>query len=247
MPRERGTSDGGATDAPPDWSAPAWLLRHRVTVPEPTAHHVHRGGLIDRCLPTHRPLTVLLAGGGFGKTTLLADCCRTLREKGVPTAWLSLEDDAPGMLDNYLALAFEAAGLDVRLEAVDVEPVELPSAIGGAIPLAIAEESNRFEEVLAEFYGRTLFIPGHLGLAAGGVDFDTEDPRARHALETFAGAVPSISPIAFALQGYPSNRVMFNALISRLGEAIVGEITLDEAYGRMGQDVEQQLAEKARQ
>ena len=70
--------------------------------------------------------------------------------------------------------------------------------------------------------------------------------RARHALETFAGAVPTISSIAFDLQGYPSNRVMFNALISRLGEAIVGEISLEDAYDRMEQDIEQQLAEKAR-
>ncbi len=102
------------------------------------------------------------------------------------------------------------------------------------------------EDVLSEFYGRTLFIPGHLGLAQGGIDFDTDDPRASHALEVFAGAVPTISPIAFELQGYPNNRVMFNALISRLGEAIVGELTLDEAYDRMTQDVEQQLAEQAR-
>lgn len=102
------------------------------------------------------------------------------------------------------------------------------------------------EDVLAEFYGRTLFIPGHLGLAQGGIDFDTDDPRASHALGVFAGAVPTISPIAFELQGYPNNRVMFNALISRLGEAIVGELTLDEAYDRMTQDVEQQLAEQAR-
>jgi alpha-1,4-digalacturonate transport system substrate-binding protein len=102
------------------------------------------------------------------------------------------------------------------------------------------------EENLAEFYGKTLFIPGHLGLAAGGVEFATEDPRARHALETFAGAVPTISPTAFDLQGYPNNRVMFNALISRLGEAIVGELTLEQAFERMSQDVEQQLAEQAR-
>ena len=102
------------------------------------------------------------------------------------------------------------------------------------------------EEVLAEFYGRTLFIPGHLGLAGAGIDFDTEDARAAHALETFAGAVPTISPTAFALQAYPNNRIMFNALISRLVEAIVGEMTLDEAYERMEQDIEQQLAEKAR-
>lgn len=102
------------------------------------------------------------------------------------------------------------------------------------------------EEVLNEFYGRTLFIPGHLGLAASGVDFNTDDPRAEHALLTFAAAVPGISPIAFDLQGYVNNRVMFNALISRLGEAIVGELTLDQAYERMTQDVEQQIAEKKR-
>ena len=102
------------------------------------------------------------------------------------------------------------------------------------------------EEVLNEFYGKTLFIPGHLGLAANGVEFQTDDPRAKHALETFAAAVPGISPIAFDLQGYVYNRVMFNALISRLGEAIVGEMTLDEAYNRMTQDVEQQIAEKER-
>ncbi len=102
------------------------------------------------------------------------------------------------------------------------------------------------EENLAEFYGKTLFIPGHLGLAEGGVEFATDDPRAAHALQTFASAVPGISPVAFDLQGYPSNRVMFNALISRLGEAIVGELTLDEAFDRMTQDVEQQMAEQSR-
>lgn len=103
------------------------------------------------------------------------------------------------------------------------------------------------EESLSEFYAKTLFIPGHLGLAASGVDFATDDPRAKHALSTFAAAVPGISQTSFDLQGYPNNRVMFNALISRLGEAIVGELTLDEAYARMTQDVEQQIAEKERE
>jgi len=128
---------------------------------------------------------------------------------------------------------------------------------GGAMLVAMADTEHpdevgvlmdylSSEEVLAEFYGRTLFIPGHIGLATAGVEFDTDDERARHALEVFAGAVPTISPVAFDLQGYPNNRVMFNALISRLGEAIVGELTLDEAYDRMEQDIEQQLAEQER-
>ena len=103
------------------------------------------------------------------------------------------------------------------------------------------------EEVLAEFYGKTLFIPGHMKLASGGVEFATDDPRAKHALETFAGAVPTISQAAFDLQGYKNNRIMFNALISRLNEAIVGELTLDQAYKRMEDDVAKQIAEKERQ
>ncbi|MGV6847987.1 MAG: ABC transporter substrate-binding protein [Marinibacterium sp.] len=116
-----------------------------------------------------------------------------------------------------------------------------PAEVGKLMDF-LAQEDN-----LAEFYGKTLFIPGHLGLAGSGVDFATDDPRAKHALETFAGAVPGISPIAFELQGYPNNRIMFNALISRLGEAIVGELTLDEAFARMSDDVAKQIAEKERQ
>jgi alpha-1,4-digalacturonate transport system substrate-binding protein len=102
------------------------------------------------------------------------------------------------------------------------------------------------EDQLREFYGKTLFIPGHIGLASSGIDFATDDPRAKHALETFSAAVPTISPVAFDLQGYVHNRIMFNALISRLGEAIVGETPLDAAFERMTQDVEQQIAEKTR-
>lgn len=123
---------------------------------------------------------------------------------------------------------------------VAMADTEHPEQVGMLMDFLSSESS------LAEFYGKTLFIPGHLGLAEGGVEFATDDPRARHALETFAGAVPSISPIAFDLQGYPNNRIMFNALISRLGEAIVGELDLEQAFERMSQDVEQQLAEKAR-
>ena len=37
---------------------------------------------------------------------------------------------------------------------------------------------------------------------------------------------------------------MFNAIISRLGQAIVGEMTMEEAWARMDEDVEKQLKEK---
>ena len=73
-----------------------WLLRQKITVPDRVPGYVHRAELVSRALPTRRRLTVLNASGGFGKTTLLAECCRRLRQDGVATAWVSLdEQDEP--------------------------------------------------------------------------------------------------------------------------------------------------------
>jgi alpha-1,4-digalacturonate transport system substrate-binding protein len=53
-----------------------------------------------------------------------------------------------------------------------------------------------------------------------------------------------LSPVAYKLQGYANNRIIFNAVISRVGQAISGETTLDEAYKRVASDIEQQIAER---
>ena len=55
---------------------------------------------------------------------------------------------------------------------------------------------------------------------------------------------PTIDQVAFDLQAHVDNRIMFNAIISRLGQAIVGEMTMEEAWERMDEDVEKQLKEK---
>ena len=76
-----------------------------------------------------RQLTVLQAPGGFGKTALLAHCCRDLREQGVPVAWLGFsESDGPVAVATYLAFAFERAGLEL-LDGFrpDSEPPSLPT------------------------------------------------------------------------------------------------------------------------
>ena len=53
---------------------------------------------------------MLNAPGGFGKTTLLAECCRRLREDGIPIAWVSVDDqDEPAVLDTYIAFACRSA------------------------------------------------------------------------------------------------------------------------------------------
>ena len=90
-----------------------WLAERRITVPDRVADYVHRAELVERCMPDRRPLTLLQAPGGFGKTTVLAECCREAAQRGVPVAWLTLGDDDVPTLDTYLAFAFQRAGLDI--------------------------------------------------------------------------------------------------------------------------------------
>jgi len=73
-----------------------------------------REQLLERCAPERRPITLLAAPGGFGKTTLLAACCRGAAASRVPVAWLTLaEEDDCAALDAYLAFAFRRGGLNV--------------------------------------------------------------------------------------------------------------------------------------
>ena len=132
-----------------------WLLRQKVTVPERVPGYSHRPALMKRILPTQRTLTVLKAPGGFGKTTLLAESCRELQEAGVLTAWLTLDlDDAPQILDAYLAFAFQNAGLELlgeldehrfRNEPVKTRTEYLIRAIesSGAVCVLVLDELER--------------------------------------------------------------------------------------------------------
>lgn len=99
------------------------------------------------------------------------------------------------------------------------------------------------EDVLAEFYARTLFIPGHLGLADKGVDFQTDNAHAKQALTTFSNQVGKLDPLAYKLQAYKYNTTLFNAIRDRLTQAMVGELTLDQAIQRAQDDVDKGIAE----
>ena len=104
---------GPVAESPASQAVP-WLLGQKITIPGRVAGHVHRAELVGRAMPTRRRLTVLKASGGFGKTTLLAECCRKLRREGVAAAWVSLDArDEPAVLDTYIALACQSAGLDL--------------------------------------------------------------------------------------------------------------------------------------
>ena len=133
-------------------------------------------------------------------------------------------------------------------------PVACSGMPGGAGVVAIAATKHPAEvarvmeyltqeEVLAEFYARTLFIPGHLGLAASGVDFATDLDLAKDALNAFASQVPLIHPIAYAIQAYALNTPYFDAVRDRLTQVFVGELTLDQALDRIQADIDEALRE----
>ncbi len=102
----------------------SWLLDRKIAVPVRVANYLERDWLVERARPTRRRLTVLQAPGGFGKTTLLADCCRRLRNEGIPVAWVSVdEQDSPGVLDTYIAYSCRSATSGIA--AVSENPPEL--------------------------------------------------------------------------------------------------------------------------
>ncbi len=100
------------------------------------------------------------------------------------------------------------------------------------------------QEVLGEFAARTLFIPAHAGLSAAGVDWDTDLELAKNALGVYVGQVGTLTQTAFDLQAYVYNRVVFDSTRTRLTQAMVGELTLDEAIARIQDDVDTALAEQ---
>jgi len=100
------------------------------------------------------------------------------------------------------------------------------------------------EPVYQEYHARTLFLPAHAGLAKKGVPYRTDDANVQKSLDAAVKAVAATSPVAFAYQGYEHNRILFNATIVRLNQAISGEMSLDEAYRRMQADVVEGFAAK---
>lgn len=124
---------------------------------------------------------------------------------------------------------------------------------GGSVFVALKETKHPAEvarvmdylvqhDAQADFAARTLFIPGHLGLAAEGVDYQTDSASAKQSLNMFLSQLPNIAEQAYQLNFHPQNSAIFNAVRDRLGQVLTGELTLDDAIVRMQQDVDAALA-----
>ena len=69
---------------------------------------------------------------------------------------------------------------------VAIKTTKDPKAVGRVMDYLAGED------VLREFYSRTLFVPGHLGLSAKGVDYPTASPLAKEALTVFTKGVADV-------------------------------------------------------
>jgi alpha-1,4-digalacturonate transport system substrate-binding protein len=112
-------------------------------------------------------------------------------------------------------------------------------------PAEVAKVIDYFasEPVYSQLAARTQNVPAHKGIAAKGVDYPEATPAAAAALKAFSRDVASISPIAYHYQGYKYNRAMFGATATRLTQAIVGELSLEDALARIDKDVADAIAQ----
>ncbi len=97
------------------------------------------------------------------------------------------------------------------------------------------------DEVQKAVLARTLNLPASTTLQQSGIDYEAEE-NVKAALTAFAATVPDFSPVAYQLIGYKNNRAIFTATPARLTQAIVGELTLDEALERLDADVAEAVA-----
>jgi len=94
------------------------------------------------------------------------------------------------------------------------------------------------EAAYAEFTARTNNIPAHAGLAKKGVSYTSADPASKAALTVFSTGVGQLSPVAYRFQGYKFNRAIMLPTVTRVTQAIVGEMSTDDAVARISTDMQ---------
>lgn len=96
----------------------------------------------------------------------------------------------------------------------------------------ISSEAN-----YGEFTAKTKNIPAHQGLAKKGVPYSDAAPAQQAALGVFSRGVGNLASEAFVFQGYKYNRAIMLPTVVRVTQAIVGEMSTDEAINKLNVDM----------
>jgi len=125
---------------------------------------------------------------------------------------------------------------------------------GGSAVVAFADTDHpeavaRFMEFLyapenyAAFSAGTLSLPAHNGVAAMGVDFDTDDPSVLAALSAFTAEVPKLQDQAVFLNVHPFAFAYYRNSASRIAQYLAGELDLDGMLTSLQSDIDQAIEE----
>ncbi len=91
------------------------------------------------------------------------------------------------------------------------------------------------------FAERTNNIPAELPLQKQKLAYNLP-PAGKVAIAALLHDAATLSPIAYRLQGYKFNGTIFGATADRIGQAIAGSMTLDQAYQRITADIKTAIA-----
>jgi alpha-1,4-digalacturonate transport system substrate-binding protein len=97
------------------------------------------------------------------------------------------------------------------------------------------------EPIYAEWMAMTRNIPASAALQKKGIEYKLS-PAGSAAMNAFVQQGTLLSPLAYRLQGYRYKQVIFNPIADRLGQAVAGQITADQAFDRIAADIKDQLA-----
>ena len=100
------------------------------------------------------------------------------------------------------------------------------------------------EDVVKEFSERTLFLPAHAGVVEkGGLNWATDDPAVGPVLDAFVAASAKTLPNSDALPAWKYASAYYGALVTRISQVMAGELSLDDAWVRMDQDIADSVAQ----
>lgn len=189
----------------------------------------------------------------------------------LPDTWVSAagttyraaaDDFANAQIPFYYSGSWQVANLSTKIgDAFDWVAIGSPCGTagcsglaGGAAlvgirytqhPEAVARVMDYLasEPVVREFTERTLFLPAHAGIvAAGGLNFQSDDPNVPPALSRFVEASGETLPAADALPAWRWANTYYGALVTRISQVMAGEITLEQARELIDRDIADQVA-----
>jgi alpha-1,4-digalacturonate transport system substrate-binding protein len=171
----------------------------------------------------------------------------------LPEVWVSAsgttyraaaDDFINAQIPFYYSGSWQVANLSSKIgDAFDWVAVGSPcgdagcSGLAGGAGMVAIKYTQHPEEVAM------VFLPAHAGvIAAGGLNFQSDDPNVPPALTRFVAASSETMPAANALPAWKWANAYYGALVTRVSQVMAGEISLEDARGLIDQDIADQVA-----